>query len=72
MIVDISPCGMDSQTFCRRLLDEYHVAATPGIDFGEHRAERFVRFAYTTDIESLEFALERLGAALAAWGSSCS
>lgn len=52
-------CG-DSFEFCRRLLDEAGVAATPGIDFGEHRARDFVRFAYTTDIETLREAVRRI------------
>jgi len=36
------------------------VAITPGIDFGLHRPERHVRFAYTTSLENLEEGVRRL------------
>jgi aspartate/methionine/tyrosine aminotransferase len=68
LYVDVSSTGMDSETFCWRLIDEYQVAVTPGIDFGEHLAERHVRFAYTTSEASIELGLERIGQALADWG----
>ncbi|MEJ2088178.1 MAG: aminotransferase class I/II-fold pyridoxal phosphate-dependent enzyme [Gammaproteobacteria bacterium] len=68
LYVDVSSTGMDSETFCWRLIDEYQVAVTPGIDFGEHLAERHVRFAYTTSEASIELGLARIGQALADWG----
>jgi aspartate/methionine/tyrosine aminotransferase len=46
------------------MLEEQQVAITPGADFGVHQADRFVRFAYTTDEESIELGLSRLRAAL--------
>ena len=72
LYVDVSSTGMDSFDFCWRLIDEFHVAATPGIDFGDHQAERFVRFAYTTGSSSIELGLERIGRALRQWGVACS
>ena len=68
LYVDVSGTGMDSHDFCWRLIDEFQVAVTPGVDFGANRAERFVRFAYTTDDDSIELGLARIGRALAAWG----
>jgi aspartate/methionine/tyrosine aminotransferase len=68
LYVDVSATGMDSETFCWRLIDEYQVAVTPGIDFGEHLAERYVRFAYTTGDDDIDLGLTRIGAALTAWG----
>jgi len=68
LYVDVSNTGMNGREFCWRLLDEYQVAVTPGEDFGAHQCERFVRFAYTTDEESIDLGLERIGAALRAWG----
>ena len=68
LYADVSHTGMDSYDFCWRLIDEFQVAVTPGIDFGANAAERFVRFAYTTDDESIELGVERIGRALAAWG----
>lgn len=55
----------DSFDFVTRLLNEAGVAITPGIDFGNHRAEQHVRFAYTTSLEHLELGIERLAKALA-------
>ncbi len=69
LYVDLSVTGMDSWEFCWRLIDEFKVAVTPGIDFGESSPERFVRFAYTTDDESIALGIERIGRALAAWGT---
>ncbi len=50
----------DGEAFARDLLDREAVAITPGIDFGERRAEAHVRFAYTTGIERIEQGLERI------------
>jgi aspartate/methionine/tyrosine aminotransferase len=50
----------DSFIFANRLLTEAGVAVTPGIDFGRHRAERHVRFAYTTSMSKLEEGVERI------------
>lgn len=54
-----------SRAFCERLLDAYGVAATPGTDFGSHRAGDHVRFAYTADLARIELALARIAAAVA-------
>lgn len=59
--------GVDSPSFCGRLLEQHGVAATPGTDFGEHRAGAHVRFAYTADVARIEVALERIAAALASF-----
>ena len=68
LYVDISHTGMNSTDFCWRLIDEYQVAVTPGADFGTHQAGSHVRFAYTTDEQSIALGLERIGQALRAWG----
>jgi aspartate aminotransferase len=54
---DISALGLDSMTFCQRLLDEQYVAAVPGIAFG---ADAYVRMSYATDTETIEKGLARL------------
>jgi len=59
--------GIDSPSFCGRLLEQHGVAATPGTDFGEHRAGAHVRFAYTADVARIHVALERIAAALASF-----
>jgi aspartate/methionine/tyrosine aminotransferase len=54
----------DSKAFCLRLLEEHGVALTPGLDFGHYRAGQHLRFSYTTALERLEVAVERLAAVL--------
>ncbi|NKI17997.1 pyridoxal phosphate-dependent aminotransferase [Spongiibacter sp. KMU-166] len=56
----IEKFSSDSQQFCLRLLEEHGIAITPGADFGRYRADTHVRFAYTTGLDRLELAVERL------------
>ncbi|MBQ9044843.1 MAG: pyridoxal phosphate-dependent aminotransferase [Oscillospiraceae bacterium] len=51
--------GMDSTTFCTRLLREQHVAVTPGVAFG---ADDHIRISYCTDHQTLQRGLDRLAA----------
>lgn len=57
--------GKDSYALTMELLEKAGVAITPGRDFGEHAAERHVRFAYTTSLENLREGVERLRSFLA-------
>jgi len=50
----------NSYQFVEQCLEEVGVAITPGIDFGTNKAEKHVRFAYTTSLENLEEAVKRL------------
>ena len=61
---DASKFTDDSQAFCLRLLEEHGVALTPGMDFGRHLAARHLRFSYTTSMERLEVAVDRLSGVL--------
>ena len=61
---DISRFSQDSEHFCNSLLNEHHVAITPGTDFGQYKASQHVRFAFTTSMENLELGIERLKIAL--------
>jgi aspartate/methionine/tyrosine aminotransferase len=70
LYVDISHSGLNSHDFCWRLIDEYQVATTPGLDFGDHMADRYVRFAYTTDEASIALGVDRIETALREWGSA--
>jgi aminotransferase len=56
---DIRPTGLDSETFCQRLLAEHEVALVPGDAFGPSGAG-FVRLSYATAMDRLETALERV------------
>ncbi len=59
MMVDISATGMDSWTFCRRLLDQAGVALVPGLAFGE-RGEGYVRISLASADESVAEGTRRL------------
>lgn len=61
---DISAFSDDCEAFCHQLLEQHGIAATPGTDFGEHMARRYVRFAYTSSMPNLEKAVDRLAKAL--------
>ena len=41
------------------ILQEAHVAVTPGVDFGSN-GEGFLRFSYANSLENIEEAMERL------------
>jgi aspartate/methionine/tyrosine aminotransferase len=66
LYADCSRFTPDSHAFASRLLDHAGVAVTPGIDFGRHRAERHVRFAYTRPLPRLAEAITRLERSLQA------
>ena len=51
----------DSFDFAKRMLEEAHVAATPGIDFDPLRGNRFLRFCYAGSAADMREAVERIG-----------
>lgn len=55
----VARIGMDSAAFCTRLLQEQHVAVTPGAAFG---ADDHIRISYCTDMDTLQKGLDRLAA----------
>ena len=61
----VFPCirstGMDSETFCEKLLQEEKVAVVPGSAFGES-GEGFVRVSYAYSLKHLMEALEHIAA----------
>lgn len=57
---DCSRLTDDSDAFARRLLEKAGVAVTPGLDFGACAPKSHLRFAYTTDVERLAEAVERI------------
>ena len=50
----------NSNEFCDRVLQQSAVAITPGMDFGDNNPDQHIRFAYTTSLERLEQAVDRL------------
>ena len=57
---DSSGLAPDSFVLARDLLEQAGVAATPGLDFGSNQPEKFIRFAYTTSVDRLAEACQRL------------
>lgn len=57
---DIADRTDDSAAFCRRMLDEAGIAATPGIDFDPIRGHQAVRFSYAGSTEEMAEAISRL------------
>ena len=70
LYADASAFGSDSQRLCQHLIETQHVAITPGLDFGIHRAGEHVRFAYASDLPRLAQAVERIAGGLRDW-SGC-
>ena len=71
LYADMQALGGDSAAFCQHVIEREFVALTPGLDFGQHRADQHLRLAYTTSLERLEQAVERLQRALGSWSPAC-
>ncbi|ROZ81828.1 pyridoxal phosphate-dependent aminotransferase [Pseudomonas neustonica] len=67
LYADMQALGGDSQQLCQHVIDTEFLALTPGLDFGQYRADQHLRFAYTTSLERLEQGVERLARALQSW-----
>ncbi|GAA1480015.1 aminotransferase class I/II-fold pyridoxal phosphate-dependent enzyme [Gordonia sinesedis] len=59
--VDVSATGLTSAEFCDRALTEAHVALTPGMDFGNMGADRYLRLSYAASMAELTEGIDRLG-----------
>ncbi|MBU1395807.1 MAG: pyridoxal phosphate-dependent aminotransferase [Gammaproteobacteria bacterium] len=55
----------DSGQFAQVLLGQVGVAMTPGLDFGQHQPQRFLRIAYTQPLPRLAEAIARIEGFLA-------
>lgn len=66
---NVSKYTQDSFAFAKELLEEIHIATTPGKDFGTNKTEQYLRFAYTRDIEHMKEGIKRLKAYLIKRGS---
>jgi aspartate/methionine/tyrosine aminotransferase len=61
LYADVSEFSDDSFDFAKRLLEEAHVAATPGVDFDPINGRHFVRFCYAGSNADMKEAVERIG-----------
>jgi aspartate/methionine/tyrosine aminotransferase len=59
---DVSPFTGDSSAFCRRMLRESGVAATPGIDFDPGQGGGFLRLCFAGAEEEVAAAMAAMGA----------
>jgi len=57
---DVSEMTNDSPEFCRRMLNETGIAATPGTDFDPSRGHRYLRFSFAREHTMIIEAAERL------------
>lgn len=60
LYADVADRTNDSLEFCRRMLRETGVAATPGVDFDPVGGSHFVRFSFARDEQTLRQAVEQL------------
>jgi len=65
VLADARRWGADSRRLAFRLLEEAHVAVTPGVDFGA-AGEGFLRFCYAASEDVIAEAIARLGDVLGA------
>jgi len=60
LYADISHLTQDSEQFCRRMLAETGVAATPGVDFDPENGHRFIRFSFAESTSIVAQAAARI------------
>lgn len=60
LYADVAHLTNDSLSFCKRMLDECGVAATPGVDFDPVEGGHFVRFSFARDEAQMAAAAEAL------------
>jgi aspartate/methionine/tyrosine aminotransferase len=61
LYADVSRFSDDSHDFAKRLLEDVHVAATPGIDFDPVNGKHFIRFCYAGSADEMREAVRRIG-----------
>jgi aspartate/methionine/tyrosine aminotransferase len=61
LYADISRFSKDSLSFAKAMLEETHVAATPGIDFDPVHGREFIRFCYAGSQDEMREAVQRIG-----------
>ncbi|WP_316232766.1 pyridoxal phosphate-dependent aminotransferase [Bradyrhizobium sp. SZCCHNPS2010] len=65
LYADVSGFTSDSFEFTKRMLEEIHVAATPGVDFAPIHGRSFVRFSYARSADDMREAVARIARWLA-------
>src|SRR6267143_905846 len=60
LYADVSKFTSDSFEFAKQMLEQAHVAATPGIDFDPVRGHQFIRFSYARSADEMREAVARI------------
>ena len=60
LYADVSDFTSDSFKFARRMLEQAHVAATPGVDFDPVHGHQFIRFSYARSADEMREAVARI------------
>lgn len=60
LYADVSKFNADSYDFAKTMLQQAHVAATPGIDFDPFHGKSFVRFSYSRSTQEIVEAVARI------------
>ena len=60
LYADVSDFTSDSFEFAKQMLEQAHVAATPGLDFDPIHGRSFVRFSYARSPEEMREAVDRI------------
>jgi aspartate/methionine/tyrosine aminotransferase len=60
LYADVSKFTSDSYEFARKMLEQAHVAATPGVDFDPVHGRSFVRFSYARSAVEMRDAVARI------------
>jgi aspartate/methionine/tyrosine aminotransferase len=60
LYADVSAFTSDSFEFARQMLEQAHVAATPGIDFDPVHGRAFIRFSYARSADEMREAVARI------------
>lgn len=60
LYADVSAFTSDSFDFAKQMLEQAHVAATPGIDFDPVHGHRYIRFSYARSAADMREAVARI------------
>ncbi len=60
LYADVSDFTSDSFAFAKTMLEEAHVAATPGVDFDPFHGRSFMRFSYARSADDMREAVARI------------
>jgi aspartate/methionine/tyrosine aminotransferase len=60
LYADVSEFAADSFAFAKQMLEQAHVATTPGVDFDPFCGKNFIRFSYARSADDMREAVQRI------------